>query len=248
MQKLNARDSNHYYDGAVPDTDTIDRAATILKRFPLRSTLSTRAYSPRLQQRYLLLKDRFSAEVRGRVLDMGSRNDTFFRIFGIRSQQIDKNNPDIPSFDWEIDSLPFTDKSIDTVLCLDTLEHINRIHYAFDDLLRVSNGAVLISLPNCWRKAARDIVWGSGTTASYGLQLELPKDRHHWYFNTEDAVSFLTYRALKHANTHTLSALVYHAPATRMWHRILYPILTALLPRHMKNVFVETVFVLFTKV
>ncbi len=42
---------------------------------------------------------------------------------------------------------PFADKSFDVVLCLDVLEHLEKIHAAFDECCRLAARHVIISLP-----------------------------------------------------------------------------------------------------
>ena len=49
--------------------------------------------------------------------------------------------------------LPFRDRSFDTVVAFDILEHLDNVHYAFDELCRVARRHVIIGLPNMyeWR-------------------------------------------------------------------------------------------------
>ena len=110
-------------------------------------------------------------------------------------------------FDLETGPLPFPDRSFDVVLCLDVLEHLENIHRVFDDLCRVSNQYVIVSLPNClnflWRILTR---YGGETEYSlmrfYGLPVEPPPDRHRWFFDAYDAERFIRSRADKnHMNT-----------------------------------------------
>jgi SAM-dependent methyltransferase len=106
------------------------------------------------------------------------------------------------SFDLESGPLPFPDKSFDVVLCLDVLEHLEKIHFVFDELCRVSKQYVIVSLPNClgflWRVLTR---YGGETEHSlmryYGLPLEPPADRHRWFFDVYDAERFIRQKALK---------------------------------------------------
>ncbi len=93
--------------------------------------------------------------------------------------------------------IPFADGSFDTVVCVDVLEHLERIHAVFDELLRVSRHRLLISLPNCWHGNWRWVLPGAavGSGKYYGLPTQAPPDRHRWFFNTFEAVSFIRARA-----------------------------------------------------
>lgn len=93
--------------------------------------------------------------------------------------------------------LPFDDRQFDCVVCTDVLEHLNNMHQVFDELARVTapGGHLIISLPNCWRNLRRRIARGEGTPRYYGLPADPPEDRHKWFFNVDDVISFMNERA-----------------------------------------------------
>jgi len=118
----------------------------------------------------------------------------------------------MPDILFDLDSgknLPFENKSFDLVFCSEVLEHLESIHFIFDELCRVSGKYVLLSLPN----AIADISsYLHGNIYSdtieknkkfgryvkfYGLPLDKPFDRHRWFFSTEEAVEFVKYRTAK---------------------------------------------------
>jgi hypothetical protein len=242
---VQSRIVDRFSDGGryFKDTYNVDALAyidAVRVRFPLEKAIDYTFYQPRKKQHYLLLKSHLTSHVEGRILDMGSREDHIKELLGKACVQLDKNNPDLPVFDWEKARLPFEDGAIDTVVCMDTLEHINDIHNALHDIFRVAEKHVIISLPNCWRKTWAKFLRGYGSGASYGLPPEKPHDRHKWFFTSEDVDNFISYNAYK-AGWH-VERVIYHAPQTRLWHRIFFPVLTALSPVYMKNLFVETVF------
>ena len=123
--------------------------------------------------------------------------------------------------------LPFEDRSFGTVLCLDTLEHLNNLHSMSNELFRIAREHVIISLPNCWSQARRNIARGSGSIWHYGLTPEPPPDRHKWFFNTEEACNFLsaqTKRADRKVELLELVALENRRPLiNRMWRRVQHP-------------------------
>ena len=103
----------------------------------------------------------------------------------------------------KIERLPFEDVSYDTVACLDVLEHIENIHCISDELFRVAKKNVIITLPNPLRgiwgyifKRKTNKGEGYGIYSKYyGLPLEVPEDRHRWFFSYDEAVRFITHKA-----------------------------------------------------
>ena len=124
--------------------------------------------------------------------------------------------------DLERGPLPFPDNAFDCVLCLDVLEHLEAIHFVFDELCRVAKRHVIISLPNPWKElwsAMRCKVRPADCpTKFYGLPLERPGDRHRWFFNCEEARRFIEYRAAK-CGMHVLQVDVEGESGNRWWKR-----------------------------
>jgi len=121
-------------------------------------------------------------------------------------------NPD-QQINLEKEKIPFDEDSFDTVLCLDVLEHVENIHDVFDELCRVSRHYVIISLPNAWADfyamlRFREYKPGQATKF-YGLPLEIPADRHKWFFSAKEAENFVQYRAEK--NDMNILQLDYHS-------------------------------------
>jgi len=75
----------------------------------------------------------------GKVIDIGSRSSELLeRLTQVKASLVDKHNKDLPDWDWEKDNVPAADSSYDTVICYDTLEHIDNFHEGFTDILRLS--------------------------------------------------------------------------------------------------------------
>lgn len=235
-------DSGRYFRGEYQEVG-LQAIDAVHRNFSFARNICYTEYLPRTFQRYLFIADVFKKMLTGTVLDVGSRDDTISTVLKKECVLADKNNPALPPFDWEKEQLRFPKGSFDAVVCLDTLEHIEAIHEAFHDLLRVSRKYVIISLPNCWKKAAKKMAL-RGDIASYGLPPEKPFDRHRWFFNAEDAVNFIAYNASIAQHPFRVVEVSYHMPKTIRWHRILYPLLQRILPEYyFKNFFVETIFV-----
>ncbi len=244
--RMRAHYSNPHYIRSEMNDEALTATADAERSFPFASSTSTACYRPRSEQHYGLLLDAFKDDVQGTILDMGSRDDTFERRLGRSVSRFDKNNPELPVFDWEKEPLPVKDASYDTVVCLDTLEHIERIHVATDDLFRAAKSSVIISLPNCWKQALKGVLRGQWKHAGYGIPLDVPMDRHRWFCNAEEAFDFLVYRAaLSGWQPHRIR---FHTPAETWWQKLFFPWVFTIIPEHYaKNWFTETLMISFVR-
>jgi len=151
--------------------------------------------------KYVWLK--YHPILRGHILDIGADTcylkeylpkDTEYLGIGL-GEYVDQQ------VDLEKEKIPFPDNSFDCVLCLDVLEHLDNIHEIFDDVCRVSRRYVIISLPNPWTDFYKMLCRGDYRPGQpmkfYGLPLEVPQDRHKWFFSGEEAEKFIIYRAEK---------------------------------------------------
>lgn len=154
------------------------------------------------RERTKFVYDHFRRYLESSVLDVGCYEAPLRELLGRQSYVgIDiAGNPDIEqNLNLNV-NLPFENGRFNTVLAIETLEHIDNLHALFSELVRVSNKYLIVSLPNCWRDARKPIERGRGSFAHYGLPIEPPVDRHRWFFNFSQAVQF--YRGM--ANLHGL--------------------------------------------
>ena len=132
-----------------------------------------------------------------KVLDVGC-GDCYLKEFVKNGYTgVDKyGNPDIKQ---DISNgLPFNNQSFDTVAGFDVLEHIDDIHFSFDELCRVSKKYVIITLPNMYEWRFRILfLFGKPLNGKYEFSAEAPLDRHRWVFSLEQAKCFLKQRAKK---------------------------------------------------
>lgn len=160
--------------------------------------------------------DHYQSQLNGSILDVGAdkcylkkhlpNSDNYWGI-GLGG------NPD-QIVDLEKDGIPFPDKSFDTVLCLDVLEHIDNPHHIFDELCRVSRKYVIISLPNpagtflstAFAKQATKIQ----ALKYYGLPAVPPNDRHKWFFSLPEAENFI--RQKSSLNSIDVIRILYYDP------------------------------------
>jgi len=91
--------------------------------------------------------------------------------------------------------LPFRDKGFDTVIAFDSLEHLDRVHFVFDEICRVASRYVIVGLPNMyeWRFRLMFLI-GKRISGKYGLPIDAPCDRHRWLFSLKDAREFVYQR------------------------------------------------------
>jgi len=151
--------------------------------------------------KYVWLK--YKEILKGKILDVGADQcylkkylGEFAQYLGIGlGEGVDKQ------VDLEAGPLPFEDSSFDCVLCLDVLEHVDNMHYVFDELCRVTSRYVVVSLPNPWADfygmLRRGYYQENRPAKFYYLPPEPPEDRHKWFFSTEEAEKFISYRAAK---------------------------------------------------
>jgi SAM-dependent methyltransferase len=152
------------------------------------------------QDRPRFFSTRFGAALQGRVLDVGCDAAVLREFVGAdRYTGIDISDAaDIRLNLMAADRLPFDDGAFDAVTCTDVLEHLENLHVIFEEIVRVAGRHILISLPNNWNSARRQLSRGKGAIAHYGLPLDKPVDRHRWFFSLLEARDFLVGQAKRH--------------------------------------------------
>lgn len=140
---------------------------------------------------------RFNKYLDKSVLDVGCFEAPLRDILNCASYTgIDMaGRPDLTVNLDKIDCLPFDNNKFKCVLCIDVLEHLDNLHTIFDELVRVSEKFIIVSLPNCWCEARRPIEKGKGRFGHYGLPLHKPEDRHKWFFSLTEARQFIEGKA-----------------------------------------------------
>lgn len=97
-----------------------------------------------------------------------------------------------------IEKLPLPDNSFTIVSAMDVLEHLENFHLILDEMFRISNQFVIISLPNSnlnfwnilFNKKNKDLLEKGLYTKYYGLPLKKPQDRHRWFLSIGDITRF----------------------------------------------------------
>jgi SAM-dependent methyltransferase len=148
--------------------------------------------------------------LRGSVLDVGCDRRELARWVQGTYLGVDiAADPDV-TLDVER-GLPFPERSFDSVVAFDILEHCDRIHFVFDELCRVSRRHVIVGLPNMYEWRFRLLLLsGKELSGKYGLPPEDPPDRHRWFFDLDSARSFVRERGARHGFSVAQEVLGYY--------------------------------------
>jgi len=140
----------------------------------------------------------FRNQLKNSILDVGCSNKSLKRYIPQNVEYVGVDISGKPDYkvDLEQEKLEIFDNlNFYTVVCTDVLEHIENIHDIFDELCRISQKYVIISLPNNWLNYKFSFISGKGKDKFYGLPVEKPEDRHKWFFNYDQAYNFIKIRA-----------------------------------------------------
>jgi hypothetical protein len=150
-------------------------------------------------RKYDIVGDR-TQDCRGTLLDLGAR-DRVLRSYlhpDLNYQSADQ----CPGhdFQWNLEQpLDCADNAFDVVVALDVLEHLECIHQAFDEMLRIARSRVYVSLPNMACLSFRMHFLRHGRLAAkYALLPDHQGDRHRWltsYLQMTTFVNHLSTRA-----------------------------------------------------
>jgi len=129
------------------------------------------------------------------ILDVGCRDKVLKNFIkkDVKYQGIDyKDSNEVVGHNLEY-GIPFDDKSFDIVFALDVLEHVENIHFLFDEILRVSKDEAIIALPNMsyWKFRLR-FLKGKDISNKYIFSSVRVLDRHRWITSYNSAVNFVS--------------------------------------------------------
>jgi len=91
--------------------------------------------------------------------------------------------------------LPFADASFDAVVALDVLEHIDNVWFAFDEMVRVARGQVILVLPNSYHFRERLRFLRGREGGKYVFAPDPIQDRHRWLLSYRSARAFCAHQA-----------------------------------------------------
>lgn len=156
--------------------------------------MKCRDYEVTFRGRYRVIEKIMSGR-EGSFLDIGARNKVLSNYLDLR--KIVYRTADVcGEHDHLIDlerPLDLPDRTFDYVTALDVIEHVNDIHRAFSELLRITGDRAIISLPNLasYSNRIRFLFSGRLTTDKYNLPADPVVDRHRWLTTHADIIPFM---------------------------------------------------------
>lgn len=138
------------------------------------------------------------------ILDVGCDYNTLKHLLGTKVTGVDLYGDPDYKVDFEKEKLSrFKDEEFDMVVCTEVLEHLENLHEMINEIFRVSNKYVLISLPNCADFFTRINIFFTGNIGKfYGFPQEKPEDRHRWFFSHINIEDF--FKAYAQKNNHKI--------------------------------------------
>lgn len=208
-------------------------------------TIEKLGYDSR-ESRVLHLYENYKKSLTGSILDIGCDNRYLKTLLSPVQKYVGvdiASSPDI-KLDLEKEHLPFEDNSFDTVVCLDVLEHLNNLYEVSDKIIKVSRENIIISLPNCWG-GFKSAFLRAKSPKFYGLPPNKPLDRHKWFFNANDAISF--FESLAKKNNLTITKLVVLVQKGGAISRLVAFLTKLISKKHYINFFANSIWVEFKK-
>ncbi len=135
-----------------------------------------------LTSKYQVVADRI-AGMTGTLVDIGARDRVLQQY--IRANELQYLSSDVVSghdYCWDLEKpIEASDNAFDIVVALDVLEHVEHIHAALRELVRIARNKLFISLPNltCLSFRLHFLRYGQ-LSGKYSLLPEYQGDRHRW--------------------------------------------------------------------
>tara|TARA_B100000989_G_scaffold68299_2_gene47516 strand:- start:9080 stop:9709 length:630 start_codon:yes stop_codon:yes gene_type:complete len=131
------------------------------------------------------------------VCDLGCRDQILkkylkgnFDYIGVDYSNENQNN--FIKHDLE-NGLPNFTKSIDVIVCLDVLEHIDNSHMLRDDMFETAQKKIVIALPNmAYYKFRFNFLFKGELSGKYPFGETKPADRHKWITNIRNIKQFIS--------------------------------------------------------
>ncbi|MFP5268892.1 methyltransferase domain-containing protein [Coleofasciculus sp.] len=134
------------------------------------------------------------------VLDVGCDICGVKKYIGSKTQYVGVDKQGLADYYIDLDKeiLPFEHHSFDTVLCFETLEHLQNIHQSMDQMMLIAKNYFIGSLfVESAHNRGRTITTFGEPIGNAHLPLAPVFDRHNWIFTFSDALDFIYYRAKK---------------------------------------------------
>ena len=133
------------------------------------------------------------------ILNLGGGQKRYLKDSHFKVTEVDLSGDNDLNLDLDkISKIPLNDKSFDAVVALDVLEHLENFHFILNEMNRISNKYIFISLPNSFgsffdiifNRKGNDEFNNGFYNKFYGLPLQKPIDRHRWFLTISDIERF----------------------------------------------------------
>jgi len=144
------------------------------------------------QSKYALV-GRLLADTVGTLVDVGARDRVLSshlpRTLRYASADASGNH----DYLWDLErAIPCDDANFDVVVALDVLEHVEGIHLAIGELMRITRRKMIVSFPNMGCISHRVAFLLSGRlSGKYDLLPEHQGDRHRWLTTYRQVCQFV---------------------------------------------------------
>ncbi len=137
-----------------------------------------------------------TAEARGTIIDIGARDrklKDYLKSDGLEYLSADMDPDAGHDITLNLENrVECDDGAFDYVVALDVLEHVDRIHDAFSELIRITGKKLFVSLPNMSCLSFRVHYLRHGKlSGKYELTPEPPGDRHRWLTGYDQGCTFI---------------------------------------------------------
>ena len=163
-------------------------------------------------ERHKFLAERFGRYLTGSILNIGGGGEKHLLRFIKPREYLELDIAGKPDLRIDLDAeypWPIDDNRFDAVVCTEVLEHLNELHRAFYELVRITRRYIVISVPNALPAVygyvtRRPVAINDGTPVGvgfgrfakfYGLPADRPDDRHRWFFSYSEAQEFFRHHA-----------------------------------------------------
>ncbi|MEK7561034.1 MAG: methyltransferase domain-containing protein [Patescibacteria group bacterium] len=158
----------------------------------------------------------------GTLMDVGSRDRILSQYL---PETVTYHSADITpghDFQWNLE-LPLlcSDNAFDFVVAFDVLEHVENIHQATAELIRITRRRLFITLPNMSNLASRIRFLRTGFLApKYALLPTHQGDRHRWLTTYPEIITFIASIAVQERGCQMSQVnLIY---ANSRWEKLMY--------------------------
>lgn len=130
----------------------------------------------------------------GVILDIGSRDRMLLNYLKNPSYYRSADLEGTHDYTLNIEEKTnFRNREFDYTVALDVLEHVAKIHDAFDEILRITNKTFILALPNCasYHHRLHFLSKGKLATNKYDLLPYDQGDRHRWFTTYDDIKNFV---------------------------------------------------------